>query len=237
MKRLVLPCVLLLVLGMIYVLPRRGAVAQASVTMRLPMLVDEWQGVRRPPSEEEVRTLDAETEFEKADYFRTKRSPTGILAERQDVINTSIVLSGVDLNNSIHRPERCLPGQGHFGILGADDSITLHDGRTIRVRKLVTKQIVRLNSGKEVVLDALIYYFFVGHHQITHSHTQRTLLDMGDRLFGGFDQRWAYVTVSTRFGDVVELGLETTQAEAEVYLKDFFRDVVGQIVDLDSIPR
>jgi hypothetical protein len=237
MKPLILPVILAALLGSIYVLPQRGSVAEASVTMKLPAQLDGWQGVKRAPTLEEIQTLATDTEFEKADYFRTKRSLTSILGEKQDIIHASIVLSGVDINNSIHRPERCLPSQGHFGIIGTNDVIEIRDGRKINVRRLVTKQKVRLNDSEELVLDSLTYYFFVGHEQITHDHLERTFMDMRDRLFRGYDQRWAYVTLSMRFGDVPQLGLETTQEEAEIYLKGFFRDLIGEIVDTASLPE
>ena len=40
----------------------------------------------------------------------TRRTPN--TEDKIDVINTFIVLSGDDMNNSIHRPERCLAAQG-----------------------------------------------------------------------------------------------------------------------------
>jgi hypothetical protein len=102
---------------------------------------------------------------------------------------------------------------------------------------LKTKQKVRLNETDEIVLDSLMYYFFVGHQQMTHDHLKRTFMDMRDRLFNGYDQRWAYITVSMRYGDVPELNLETSEEEAERLLQEFASKVIGKVVDLPSIPR
>jgi len=234
-KRAVLPVLLGMLLGLIYVLPQRGSVADSSVRMELPLTIGGWAGVKRPPTKEEIEILAEDTEFEKADYVRNKRGMTSILGEKQDIISTSIVLSGVDLNNSIHRPERCLPTQGHFGLVGSDSVVELADGRQIAVKRLMTKQKIRLNETDEIVLDSLMYYFFVGHEQMTHDHLKRTLMDMRDRLFRGFDQRWAYLTLSIRYGDVPELKLETSEEEAELLLQEFASKVIGQVVDLRSI--
>jgi hypothetical protein len=236
-KTYVLPVALVMLLGMIYILPQRGSVAQSSVRMELPLELGGWIGVKRPPTSEEIEILAEDTEFEKADYVKSKRGMTSILGEKQDIISASIVLSGVDLNNSIHRPERCLPSQGHFGIVGSKSVVELADGRRIGVRRLKTKQKVRLNETDEIVLDSLMYYFFVGHQQMTHDHLKRTFMDMRDRLFNGYDQRWAYITVSMRYGDVPELNLETSEEEAERLLQEFASKVIGKVVDLPSIPR
>lgn len=235
-KTYVLPGLLLVLLGSIYVLPQRGSVAQSSMRMDLPLRLASWSGMKRQAASEEIRLLADDTEFEKADYVKSKRGMTSILSEKQDVINATVVLSGVDINNSIHRPERCLPAQGHFGITGSNATIELADGRRIGIRRLTTKQKVRLNETDEIVLDSLVYYFFVGHKQITHDHLKRTFMDMRDRLLYGSDQRWAYITVSLRYGDVPALNLETSEAEADVLLQEFFSKLIMEIVDLPSIP-
>jgi len=236
-KTYILPGLLLVLLGSIHVLPQRGSVAESSVRMDLPLSLAGWSGMKRQATSEEIRILAEDTEFEKADYVKFKRGMTGILSEKQDVINATIVLSGTDLSNSIHRPERCLPAQGHFGIVGSNASVELADGRKIAVRRLKTKQKIRLNETDEIVLDSLAYYFFVGHKQITHDHLKRTIMDMRDRLFNGSDQRWAYITVSMRYGDVPELNLETSEEEGDVLLRAFFSKLIPEIVDLLAVPR
>ena len=42
-------------------------------------------------------------------------------------VEISIVYSGADMNSSIHRPERCLPSQGHLNLRGSTSEITLAD--------------------------------------------------------------------------------------------------------------
>jgi hypothetical protein len=234
-KTYVLPGLLVILLGSIYVLPQRGSVAESSVRMDLPLRLAGWSGMKRQATSEEIRILAEDTEFEKADYVKFKRGMTGILSEKQDVINATIVLSGVDINNSIHRPERCLPSQGHFGMAGSNPTLKLPSGREIGFRRLKTKQKIRLSETDEVVLDSLVYYFFVGHKQMTHDHLARTFMDMRDRLFHGSDQRWAYITVSLRYGDVPGLNLETSEEEGDVLLREFFSKLIPEIVDLPAI--
>jgi len=241
MKRfLTLPLVLAVLLGSIFVLPSRGKVAESAVRMNLPESLGAWQGVKRTESQRERDILDKGTEFSKADYFRGVPGKSRADGSPDfDLLNVMIVLSGYDINNSIHRPERCLPAQGHFGLRGSNTSITLPGGRQMKVRRLASQVAVQTAPGSDErrVLDSLSYYFFVGHDAVTHDHLARTIIDMKDRLLLGRDQRWAYITVSTMFGKLPWSDRVVSEQEAEDKLRELTGKLAAANIDWDQVEK
>ncbi len=234
----ILPLVLASLLGAVFVLPSRGKVAESAVRMTLPQRLGPWQGVKRAESQRERDVLDKGTEFAKADYFRGV--PGKLLADGSpdfDRVSVMIVLSGYDINNSIHRPERCLPAQGHFGLRGSDGQVTLSSGRQLPVRRLASQVAVQTGASSEErqVLDSLSYYFFVGHESVTHDHLARTITDMKDRLLFGRDQRWAYVTVSAMFGKLPWSERVVTEQEAEAMVAEITAKLAEETIDWDQM--
>ncbi len=145
-------------------------------------------------------------------------------------IFASIVLSGQDLDNSIHRPERCLPAQG-WTI--ADSRVVtvplthgpLHELKATRlhnVRKVPTKQ------GGTMPIYNLNYYWFVGWKDITPSHFERTYIDIKDRILYGYNQRWAYITVAATITDGLQ-PFGRNEAETDAMVRDFIQKLLPQI--------
>src|SRR5579871_3711925 len=103
-KRLVtLFAVLLVGLGSVYLLPHQLGYQPVGITLELPKMVGGWYGRDLDVTQKERDVLGKETEFARKAYHN------GIGYE----IIASIVLSGQDMNTSIHRPERCMPAQGY----------------------------------------------------------------------------------------------------------------------------
>ena len=86
----------------IFVLPDAPKTSPAGVVMKLPIWVGNWLGEDAAVTAKEREALAEDTQFARKLYT----SPAG------DQVFVSIVLSGDDMTNSIHRPERCLPAQG-----------------------------------------------------------------------------------------------------------------------------
>lgn len=241
-KSWILPLVLGSALSAIYFLPKVGAVAQSAVIMELPETFGSWELKGQPPSEAETTALANDTRFSKAmclsarpGEFNEYGNPT------PDIAQLSIVLSGADINNSIHRPERCMPAQGH-NITGSSNQILkLPNGRQFPVKRLVSIQSVRDGSNKEREeyrkYNCVTYYFFVGHDQITNDHLSRTFIDMKDRLVRGMDQRWAYVTVSMWYGKVPYAEKEIFEEEADSKLRIFLADLSEKQIHWNQITR
>lgn len=234
-----LPVVITLGMAGIYVLPSVGDIAEAAVKMDLPETKDEWQFQLIPPSEAEVRTLAADTEFSKAVCMRP-RAQTSFFDTSDpqfDRIDFAIVLSGHDLNNSIHRPERCMPAQGHNILSSKNVTIELPNGHMLTARRLLSVQSIPSNPERTefLRLNSITYYFFIGHDRITHNHLTRTLIDMKDRLLRGMDQRWAYTTTSSWFGKVPWLAEEITEEQADAKLVEFIRGIAERQIDWETV--
>lgn len=194
----------------VFILPTQNALLESSISPDLPTgyRLDGWYGTKTQESEVERATLAADTRFSKAVY----REDALLLSSRKPDINVSIVYSGSDMNNSIHRPERCLPAQGHMNLQSQVRHIRLTNGREITFTRLSS-----FIPNKEVPggrIRFVHYYAFIGHGTICHNHLQRTAQDMFDRVVRGAVERWAYIQVGTYWGD--ELGISEQEADERI---------------------
>jgi hypothetical protein len=233
-----LPVVTGVALGAVYFLPQAGETAQSAVKMEMPGSSDGWLFKTIPPSKEELGTLESDTEFAKAVCLRPR--PGEITLDGYPVpdrVDVSVVLSGYDLNNSIHRPERCMPAQGHSITAAANVILKLANGRGIEVKRLRSVQSIQgAREGAAVArLNCLTYYFFVGHERITHDHFERTFIDMKDRLIRGMDQRWAYVSASMWFGKIPWIDQDVSEAEADEKLRAFITRFAEKQIDWNQV--
>lgn len=237
---ILLPVILAGGLGSIYFLPKAGDVAAAAVNMELPETVTEWMLQSIPPSEAEIGTLGPDTKFSKAICRAPRIGEFTIDGLRiPDELHLSIVLSGYDLNTSIHRPERCMPAQGHTDISSKDVPLKVAGEREFKVKRLTSTQ--RLKSqgsdGESLEMKCITYYFFVGHDRITNDHLERTFIDMKDRVVRGMDQRWAYVSASMWYGKLPWIEAVVSEEEAEGKMQDFIRNFSAEQINWDQIRR
>jgi len=233
-----LPVLLGGALGMVHLLPQVGAVAGSAVKMELPGSSGGWSFKSLPASKDELGTLTADTEFAKAICLRPRPGEVSIDGHLvPDRLDLSVVLSGYDLNNSIHRPERCMPAQGHAITASSNVTLQLPNGRQFNAKRLRSVQTLKATStgAKEVKFNCVTYYFFVGHDRITHDHLERTLFDMKDRLVRGMDQRWAYVSASMWFGKIPWIDKDIPEAEADAKLRQFVSEFAENQIDWDQI--
>jgi hypothetical protein len=227
-------------LSAVYVLPKAGETANSAVSMQLPGDCGGWSYEKIAASTKEVETLGADTEFAKAICLKPR--PGEITLEGRlvpDRVDLSVVLSGYDMNSSIHRPERCLVAQGHSITSSNDVKISAPQGRSFPVKRLGSIHAVR-NEKNEVVANfpTVTYYFFVGHDKITNDHLERTLVDMKDRLVKGLDQRWAYVSISMWYGEIPWIkDKEVTEAEADEKLTAFLNAFAEKQITWDQIKK
>ena len=172
-----------------FILPKVSDNQPTGIRLSLPQYLDQWYGVDQPITDRERAILAADTEFARKRYT----DATG------NQIWVTIVLSGHDLDNSIHRPERCLPAQGRtvVGSRRVEIPANSSNGIALDVTRLRDVRPEMLRNGKKIQVYNLNYYWFVGYHRITASHLRRTLVDIYDRVVKGYTQRWAYVTVAS----------------------------------------
>ena len=229
-------------LSAVYLLPKVGAVAQSAVIMDLPDDSGAWAFDKQYASEREIKTLAPDTEFSKATCLRARPGEINRYGNPvPDVVQLSIVLSGADINNSIHRPERCMPSQGHNITSSSERILKLANGRQFAVTRLVSVQSVQNQAVKEreeyLKYNCLTYYFFVGHDRVTDGHWARTFLDIKDRLVRGMDQRWAYASVSMWYGKTPYIEKEVSVAEADAKLQKFLSEFSEKQIKWDQITR
>ena len=204
--------------GAIFLLPKVAMTQRVGIKLELPQFVGKWYGVDQKISDRELQMLAGDTEFARKLYTDAAGN----------VIFVSIVLSGADLDNSIHRPERCLPAQGWTIADTRSLQVPLANGQKLQVTRLHDVRRVPLRSGEMVSLYNLNYYWFVVYHHLTASHLERTMLDIRDRVLKGYNQRWAYITIAA---DITKglLPFGKSETETDAMLQDFIRQIFPEI--------
>ncbi len=243
MFRALLPAAMLaVVMSAIYILPPFQQV-ESAMDMDIDSFIGAWETKTYPPSELELAILAGDTLFSKARCFSRRLEETSIIdGTPVDVIDLSIVLSGHDLANSIHRPERCMPAQGHRSIRSSQSEIELPSGRAVPVTRLLSRQEFGYGPPEDrkfASRECLTYYFFVGHDSVTRSHTIRTLIDIKDRVARGEAQRWAYVSATVPFvSGEREYGAPLLGFEAaDQKIRRFLAELAESNIDWQQVTR
>lgn len=218
--------------SMIWLLPKSEDMKPSRLARNLPMQFEAMQGKSIAVTGKELEILAKDTEFERAQYVN-EDYPS------RPAIEVSVVFSGKDLNNSIHRPERCLRSQGWNFIKERKVLVkgAMPDGSNMPFREIVCVRPVRLKDGREIEVMRVQYYTFFGHTEVIEDHYGRTFQDIRDRLFKGYDQQWAYATFSMPVTQVyADQGLlapgqkSYTLEETEAILSDFIQKLSPLVV-------
>jgi len=218
-KRLtVLLLTLAIGLSSVLLLPSSGKTEPVGIKLALPEYVGHWYGADEEVTDLERQALAGDTEFAR------KRYTDGA----GDVIFASIVLSGHDLDNSIHRPERCLPAQGLTITDSKTLQIALPAGGNLQVTRLHNVRQAQTMDGKTIPVYNLHYYWFVGYHHLTSSHMERTFIDIRDRVLNGYNQRWAYITIASNITKGL-MPFGRSESETDAMIQDFIRRLFPQI--------
>lgn len=112
-----------------------------------------------------------------------------------DQVFVSIVLSGRE-RNSIHRPQRCLVGQGSTITDTKYFKIPLEGRDPLKVCILETVRNYRDQDGKQQAHYGYYAYWFVGQGRETPSHYERMFWLAWDRVVHSVAHKWAYIAVS-----------------------------------------
>ncbi len=189
----------------VFVLPDFKEV-ESAMNMELPDYLGRWNMESYPPSEKEIKILAKDTRFSKAYCALPRSEEFSYIFGRSPVdhADLSVVLSGYDLANSIHRPERCMPAQGHRGLRSSASTLDLPNGGQLPVTRILSYQDLSVQTPegpRNITRHCVTFYFFVGHSRITENHTERTLIDIYDRVFKGQAQGWAYVSVTMPYSE------------------------------------
>jgi hypothetical protein len=133
----------------------------------------------------EYDALPHDTEFVKSIYTNSAA----------DQVFVSIVLSGKE-RNSIHRPQRCLVGQGNTIVNTDYMKIPLEGRDPLKVCVLQTVRSYRGPDGERKTYYGYYAYWFVGQHRETASHYERMFWLAWDRVVHSVAHKWAYIAVS-----------------------------------------
>ncbi len=208
---------LLFGLGAIFLLPKQPERPAPGVSSALPEYLGSWYGESALVTDKEKQVLGAETKFDRRVYSDG----------RGNSVFVSIVMAGQDMNTSIHRPERCLPAQGYTIIDSNTQQIELSP-HPLTVTRLNTVRPISSSGSPPAMERTLNYYWFIGCSETTASHTVRNFIDIRDRLIKGYNQPWAYVTVScTITKGRVMFGL--SEKETDALLHEFLKKLVPAI--------
>lgn len=227
-KRLsVLLVILVIGLGSVFLLPKVSNSTPQGINLTLPTYVGPWYGEDQKISENELLVLAKDTSFARKLYTDG----------RGGQIFASIVLSGQDLDNSIHRPERCLPAQGWNVADSRVVSIPVPNALPpeIKATRLHNMRKVPTPEGGTVPIYSLNYYWFVGWKDMTPSHFARTYMDIRDRVLYGYNQRWAYITVASTITEgLARFG--KSEKETDQIVSGFIQQLLPLIKTSDGRP-
>jgi len=133
----------------------------------------------------EYGALPKDTKFVKSVYTNAAK----------ESVFASIVLSGRE-RNSIHRPERCLKGQGHSIMTEYILKVPLSGRKPLRVKVALLERPYRTSEGMKTYYSYYAYWF-VGQDRETPSHYARMFWLGWDRIFHSRSHRWAYIAISS----------------------------------------
>lgn len=227
----------------VFLLPDTPPIRASRLASHLPERFGDWRGENIPISDRELEILARDTRFERKSFHNPYDS-TSIPVE------VSIVFSGKDLNNSIHRPETCMRTQGWEFVrmryltvagVGGSSGMPVKEMLCKRIRLGKDGQPIAGKDGKPLEDWQLLYYTFIGHRTITPGHYARTFADIRDRVIGGYDQTWAYATFSSPIpGKYIEQGLSIgfldpmDTDETGAYLGEFIRSLMPTVLNPES---
>ncbi|MEN7973873.1 MAG: exosortase-associated EpsI family protein [Verrucomicrobiota bacterium] len=162
----------------------------------------------------EYGALPKDTEFVKSAYT----NDAGVR------VFTSIVLSGRE-RSSIHRPQRCLKGQGNSIMNEHSFEVPIEGRKPLKVAVIETERLYRTKEGPQTY-HGYYAYWFVGKDRETSSHYARMFWLGWDRVVRSVSHRWSYIAVSGK--------REAEGREYEAEVADFIRIIYPSIVSGNS---
>ena len=165
----------------------------------------------------EYDALPHDTQFAKSIYTNS--------VDQQ--VFVSIVLSGKE-RNSIHRPQRCLVGQGNAISSTEYLQVPLDGRKPLKLCILETSRRYQDAEGAPQEYLGYYAYWFVGQGRETHSHYERMFWLAWDRVVHSVAHKWAYISVSGRrdAGDP-----EAYRAEVETFVQKLYPNLLVDLQD------
>ena len=229
-------------MALVFVLPSHRQ-TDSALDIQIPSRLGIWRTESLPVSKKELSILADDTQFSKANCaaIRMEEYSYSQQAAPYDYATISIVLSGHDLANSIHRPERCMAAQGHHNLVVTASDLELPNDQTLPIKRITSRRDLSSNPDNPddaLPVSYLTYYFFVGHDQLTADHMDRTFIDIKDRLTKGEAQRWAYVLATIAYSDSEDRqigSLLPTFEMADKKIRQLISDLAERNINWDQI--
>lgn len=158
----------------------------------------------------EYDALPKDTEFVKSAFTN----------DAGDRMFTSIVLSGRE-RNSIHRPQRCLVGQGNTIVDEHTLNIPMDGRKPLKVAVIEAERSYESPEGPKIYYSYYAYWF-VGQDRETPSHYARMFWLGWDRVIRSVAHRWAYIAVAGK--------REAEGREYENDITEFVREMYPSIL-------
>ena len=213
-KSLLVLALAVITVGICWMIPPAIEGDDTGVVMNLPDHVGLLAGFPEKVSQAELSILPPDTTFARESYG----APDSAWIDR---ILCSIVLSGRE-KRSIHRPERCLPGQGWSVIGSTIVDVPMASGRPIKATALLLNRPVTTNAGKTFNLQAYYLYWYIGRKVSTPYSFERVMRTNWDLVVHRKNQRWAYVIYMSYITQGLESDGKSSQ-ETLSAIKDFIR--------------
>jgi EpsI family protein len=125
------------------------------------------------------------------------------------------VVFSAENQRSIHRPQRCLPGQGFVIEKTRVVTIPLSGREPLKVITLSIRQ--QVGRDRKVFEYMTYAYWYIGGDYETSSHYDRLARTAADRIFHNRLDRWAYVSLCVSHGV-----LENPVPRLESFIAEFY---------------
>jgi len=190
---------------------------QPGVRAELPYHVGPLWAFPQAISQAELTILPSDTTFARKAYGLAGSDPS----ER---ISCTIVLSG-SVPRGLHRPERCLPGQGYIIDHSKYVNVPLNSGHSLEANALSLEHPYRLADGRSITVKSYLLYWYTAQNVATPYRLERIFVTSWDLLVHRLNHRWAYVYVMTNITEGLRPNGRTPPQTMEL-LKSFIRDSV-----------
>jgi hypothetical protein len=222
--------VMLATFSLVFALPKQLGFQPVGIVMKLPESIGLWLGKEAAVTQLERDTLGEDTSFARKNYYNGMG----------DHIFASVVLAGQDMMTGIHRPERCLLAQGWTTGSASHETIEVPSFGPMKVTRLQTAKQVELKAPagqppRFITVKSVSYYWFIGYTDIAASHEQRVALDFRDRVFHGYNQRWAMVMLTSE----ITAGLQRfgrDEKQTDELMVEFMKQLTPKILG-ESVQR
>ena len=201
-----------------YATPVSHRLSNAGIKMELPTFFGAYYGKNIGMSSKEKQAFDEGVEMARS-----------IFSDGDTQYMCTLVLSG-PVKRSLHRPEKCLPGQGWEIERKEIVDLVSEEGKKEQGTMLHLFRDYEDEQGNKVRARAYNIFYYVGHDVATPSYINHVILSHRDSVFRNVNHRWGMVSF---FAASTNLPISKPDPLLEITtsqrLIDFASDLVPEI--------